>query len=148
MEAVDLVTLEALWRTYDLVGLARVMNDLAQTKTVLEEKLKEVNQQYDSIRMRVIPDMMADEGITNITIKGIGRITITPDVFASIVKDKQDEAYQWLADHGMGDCIQETVNASTLKALVRRMLRDPDAPEIPEHLFKITPYSRASITKT
>jgi hypothetical protein len=41
--------------------------------------------------------------------------------------------------------IQETYNSSSLKALLRRMLAE--GVDIPDDIFNVTPFTRASIVK-
>jgi hypothetical protein len=80
------------------------------------------------------------------TIDGLGRLGLTSDVFARIVTERRADAYQWLSDHGFGDLIQPTVNSSSLKATMRKLIKDGKE-SIPDDLFIVTPYQRASITK-
>lgn len=51
----------------------------------------------------------------------------------------------WLVLNGAGDLIQETVNASSLKAAIKAWIKKGAPP--PETLFKITPAPLVSITK-
>lgn len=116
-----------------LAGIKPVKTELEKEKKFLAESL--------------IPEMMDDDGITNITLEDIGRVTLTSDVYARIPAEKKDEAYQWFRDHKLGDLIVETVNAGTLKATVKKRIKDPTLDQLPEDLFSVTPFSRASITK-
>ncbi len=100
----------------------------------------------EHIRIILLPDRMEDEGYeVGLKITDLGRINLTADVRASIPAACRKEAYEWLSDHGH-DLVTETVNASSLKALARRLLRDNDP--LPEDYFNVTPFTRASITKT
>ena len=101
---------------------------------------------FDFIRIGVLPDKMESEGYEGgLKITGLGRISLTSDVHASIPAENKNDAYLWLSDHGH-DLVTETVNASSLKALAKRLMRDGEP--LPEELFKITPFTRASITKS
>jgi hypothetical protein len=53
--------------------------------------------------------------------------------------------YEWLRTSGFDDLIVETVNSSTLKAWCKEQQKMGKAP--PDDLIKITPFTRASITK-
>lgn len=117
----------------------------------LDERAKGIKARFykvfDFIRCAVIPDRMEEEGIDgSMKITGLGRLGLTSDVSATIPASNKAEAYEWLGDHGHGDLIQQTVNAGSLKALAKSKLRDNDP--LPDNLFKVTPFSRASITKT
>jgi len=52
---------------------------------------------------------------------------------------------QWLRDCGYEGMITETYNASSLKALLRRML--VEGVDIPDDIFNVAPFVRASIIK-
>ena len=79
-------------------------------------------------------------------VEGVGRVGLTSDLYASIAPDQKGAAYEWLSDNGHGDVVQPTVNSSTLKALMKSIIKS--GKEIPSELFKVTPFTRASITKS
>lgn len=137
--------LEAGWRQMSLPELARALARLRADKEVMEANLAVTNKAYDMLRMAIIPDKLDEAGVTSMTVEGVGRLGLTADVYASIVGENKAAAYEWLSDHGHGDLIQPTVNSSSLKALMRRAIASGE--EVPEDLFKVTPYRRASITK-
>lgn len=128
----------------ELIDKIKEMAEMERRKEFLADKAKEVNKRLDQLRLSEIPEAMAALEIPNLTVAEIGRVTLTADVYASIPPDKKEEAYEWLNSSGHGNCITETVNASTLKAIMRRRIRDGE--EIPD-VFKVTPFTRASITK-
>ena len=128
----------------NLLNLIQRFHVLGQEKAVLEEQLKEINKEYDRLRTGSIPEAMAEDGIQTIKVEGIGRVGLTSDVYVSYA-DNKEAAFMWLAEHGLGACITETVNASTLKAAFRKMIREGEP--LPDDIFRITPFSRASITK-
>ncbi len=128
------------------VELASIMND---TRILLEEAKAikvALQKKFDALRLNLIPSAMDDDGITSANIDGIGRIGLTSDLYASIIKDQQSQAFGWLRDHNHGDAVKETVNAGTLKALLKVVIKKGEV-TIPEEIFKVTPYSRAAITK-
>lgn len=100
---------------------------------------------YDHLRLTRIPEIMDGDGINTITLKDIGRVTLTSDIYASIPADKKDESWDWLRDNDHGGIIKETINAGTLKATLKSIIKKGEI--LPEGLFKVTPFSRASITK-
>lgn len=121
------------------------MKSLQDRKTKLEEELSQVNVELDDIRTKKIPELMASMELRNVTIEGLGRVQLAADLYASTRAGKKDEAMTWLRDCGYADMITETYNASSLKALLRRMIAE--GTEIPEHVFSVTPFMRASIVK-
>jgi hypothetical protein len=126
-----------------IINMARNMRELQAQKESLEEELKGVNKQLDDLRLRQIPEAMAEADIRTLTIEGIGRVQLAMDVYATI-KDKE-LGYEWLSEHGYDGLIQPYVQPSTLKAAVKEALKAGQ--QFPEELFSINPFTRASITK-
>jgi hypothetical protein len=126
-------------------NLAEFQYELGETIDVYDRVVKELNKVYDTLRIGVLPEKMAEEDITSMKIDGIGRLTVTADLSASIDKDKLEDAYTWLRDTGNGDIIKETVNASSLKSVIKAGIKS--AIEIPD-CFKVNTFNRTSITRT
>lgn len=128
-----------LQKAADYQQRAKVLLDAA---TAIKSHYQKI---YDHLRLTRVPESMDAEDVNTVTFKEIGRVTLTSDIFASIIKDKKDEAWDWLRDNNHGGIIRETINAGTLKAALKAMIQKGEMP--PKDLFKITPFSRASITK-
>lgn len=107
--------------------------------------MSELQKEFDNLRQVVIPDEMDAAGISSANFPGIGRLTLTADLFAGIQPEQQQAAYQWLHDNGHGDLIKDYVHPSTLKAFIKELMEQGE--NLPEELFKATPYQRASVTK-
>ena len=133
----------AVYGRMDLMEMVAAMKAAQEDKDTIEEMLKKVNARYDTLRLELIPNKMDETGIENIKIDGIGRVSLTGDMYIQVA-DKE-AMYQWLDDHGFGDLIQSTVNSSTLKAFIKGRMKGGE--ECPEWV-KITPFTRASITKS
>jgi hypothetical protein len=133
------------YKGYKLPDLIAEMDRARGELDRLSEIKSESELEHDLLRLELIPTKMDDEGIENIKIEGIGRVSLTGDVHASILKEHRDAAHAWLEEHGYGDLIQATVNSSTLKAFVKERLEAGDM--LPAELFKVTPFTRAAITK-
>lgn len=123
--------------------MAREMRTLMDQKDGLMEELSGVNKRLDEIRLRLIPEAMAEADIRSITFEGLGRVQLAMDLYASI-KDKE-AGYAWLAEHGYDGLIQPYVQPSTLKASLKAAIKEGQC--FPEELFTITPFTRASIVK-
>ena len=121
--------------------LAREMRTLMDQKDSLMEELSGVNKRLDEIRLRLIPEAMAEADIRSITFEELGRVQLAMDLYASI-KDKE-AGYAWLAEHGYDGLIQPYVQPSTLKAALKAAVKEGQC--FPEELFTITPFMRASI---
>lgn len=129
-----------------VVDLVTAMATLQKSKESLEDSLKAINKEFDFLRITKIPGKMEDEGIDRITVSGIGRVSLTADMHVSVKAEKKAEFFDWLRDNGRGDLLQENINPSTLKATVKGLVKNGE--ELPEHLLNVSPFTRASITKT
>jgi len=129
-----------------LLKLVAEMRDLEAEIESREEALKPLKKRLDGLRLYEIPEAMEQMEIKNVSYDGIGRVQLASDVYASTAAGMKDEAMVWLRDCGYANMITEGYNASSLKALFRRMIKE-GAP-IPDHLFTVTPFQRASIVKS
>lgn len=120
-----------------------VMKRFQDLNESADEVKKTIGKIYDWTRMGLVPSKMDEEGVDSVRVTGIGRVSLTADL--SVSMPDKPAGYRWLTDHGLGDLVTETVNASSLKAVIRRRMRDGE--EVPEGVFKISPFTRASITK-
>lgn len=137
---------EHKYSDFTTLDLIREMDSIRQAKERIEESLSGINKVYDYLRLTAIPKHFEADGISNMRVDGVGRVGLTSDLYASIAPDRKGAAYEWLADNGHGGAIQTTVNSSTLKALMKSIIKSGE--EIPGDLFKVTPFTRASITKS
>lgn len=128
----------------DLRGLCYDMAVLQADIEEREEATKLLKAQLDDLRLRRIPEMMEVLEVKTATFDGIGRVQLAGDLYCSTAKGRKDEAMQWLRDCGYEDMISESYNATSMKALIRRLLID--GMEVPEFM-QVTPFTRASIVK-
>ena len=124
--------------------LCAKMQGLQTEKETLEESLKTTNAAIDDLRLKQIPEMMDQIEVRNATFPGIGRVQLAADLYCSTKAGQKDAAMQWLRDMEMDGMISETYNASSMKALVRRLIEQ--GAEIPDCLI-VSPFIRASIVK-
>ena len=129
-----------------LVDLVHAMSTLQNRKETLEDQLKIVNKEFDFLRITKIPAKMEEDGVDRINVTGIGRVSLTADMHVSVKADQKSEFFTWLRDNGRGDLLQENINPSTLKAAVKKMFREGE--EVPDQLLNVSPFTRASITRT
>jgi len=83
--------------------------------------------------------------VKTITFEGLGRVQTATDLYANTREGQKDAGIQWLRDCGYEGMITEGYNASSLKALFRRMIGEGS--DIPDDIFNVTPFVRASIVK-
>ena len=129
---------------YNLYMLVAMMYKAQAEKEDLEEQLSKVQAEFDLLRLELIPAKMEGDGIEGIRYEDIGRVSLTADMYAQTLN--KDALYDWLRDNNLEDLIQPNVNASTLKAVIKaRIKKGEETP--PEDVVKITPFTRASITR-
>lgn len=125
------------------VEACRVMHRLNQLHEVTDGIKKELGKVYDTSRMAWVPTKFEEEGIESTKIEGVGRVNLTSDI--NLQTPDKDMMYEWLHENGHSEIITETVNASTLKALVRKYIKDGKT--VPDDVFVVKSFTRASITK-
>jgi hypothetical protein len=121
------------------------MKELQSQKDKLEAELSDINKELDVIRTKKIPELMESMELRNVTIEGLGRVQLAADIYASTREGQKETAMTWLRDCGYDNMITETYNASSLKALFRRMISE--GVDIPDDIFNVQPFIRASIVK-
>lgn len=127
------------------LDIIRAMDKLGQERDAVDEKLTALNKEYDFIRLNLVPKRMEDDGIDNIRVDGVGRVSLTSDMYVRVNSDDREKVHEFFRDLGKGSLITETINPSTLKAVVKAMMKSGE--EVPEDIIKVTPFTRASITK-
>lgn len=136
----------AVYDGMSLIELIKEMRRIQTEKDEVESDLKQYNKHFDFLRITKIPQVMEDEGIKNMNVEGVGRVSLTADMHVSVKAEMKEAFYLWLRDNGREDLIQPTVNSSTLKATVKNMVKKGE--EIPDDLLNVSPFTRASITKS
>lgn len=136
----------AKYDSLSLVELVHGMSELQGRKEELEDQLKGINKEFDFLRITKIPGKMEEDGVDRINVTGIGRVSLTADMHVSIKAEKKPEFFEWLRDNGRGDLLQENINPSTLKATIKGMFKNGE--EVPEELVNVSPFTRASITRS
>lgn len=130
----------------DIEDLAVVFRQAKDDLNAAKEHQTMMQKQFDLMRHVVMIEKMEEKGVENITIVDVGRISIRAEARASLVDGSKPEAIAWLIENGFESIPQTTVNASTLKALLKEQLQK--GLEFPDELFNFTPYSMAVLTKT
>lgn len=135
----------AFYAQFTTLEACRRLAEMRRDKDNAEAELTALNKEIDFVSKVLLPGKFQDEGIKNLSIDDVGRISLRADIYASVKSGKQVEARQWLSDVGSGDLIQPTVNPSTLKAFLKARIKAGE--EYPEDIFNVTPYQQATITK-
>lgn len=124
-----------------VTNYALKMKDLKERIDYFRSQATDLQKEYDEIRFKLLPDAMEEEGLESLRITGVGTVYLTDDINVSL-KDKEG-AYKWLEDHGFGDIIKPYVFPQTIKAFTKEQINEGN--ELPEDLFKISPFTRAAI---
>ena len=77
----------------------------------LEEKLKAKKAEADDISSRVIPELLAEQNLTEIKLGDGSAVTVKKEFRCTLPKDevKREAAYQWLRDNKLEDIIKNNV---------------------------------------
>lgn len=126
----------------ELAAALRGLKNRLEEITALKSKIQKA---HDFLSIDVLPDRMDEEGIQTLKIKDVGRLQMSSDIRCAVPAANRDDVKDWLNNNGHGSMVSETINASTLKAFVREMMKENK--EWPSHLLKVTPYSRATVVK-
>lgn len=172
VEEVTKEDLQAQWqKQYEAMPYKELAARMVELKTAIGEADRmsaALTAEFDVIRLRVVPNRFAEEGMTSLRIAGIGRLGLTKDAYCNRMRDSsEEEFFDLLRELGYGDMIKETVNPSSLKSAVKELFEDHnnavaeqeldlanvDAENEPtdyERVIKFvnfTPFMRAAITK-
>lgn len=130
----------------DVVEYTRAFVSLRRIKDELDELQKAVSKTYEELKTQKLPEKYEAAGVPSINLEEGYRVSVSHRVFASIKKDRKDEAYEWLRQNQLGDLINQTVNTSTLSAAAASMAEDNR--ELDTELFNVAVVNNTSVTKT
>jgi hypothetical protein len=129
--------------TNDHIEVIKHYDSLRKVTALIKESREALEQIEMKLSREQVPDVMRAHNIKNITIEGVGRVTLGTRWSASM-PDKQ-AGFDWLRANEHGGVIQETVNAQTLGALAKEM--NGDGLELPAPTFVTNIMTYTSITK-
>ena len=100
-------TVEVTTIAQECVNLKKIEDEIA----LLEERLKDKKQDADHISSKIIPELLAEQGLSEIKLADGSKVSVKKEFRATLPKDevKRDAAYQWLRDQGLGDIIKNNV---------------------------------------
>lgn len=167
-EELDTQSLEDEWfakyQTLPYKDLAQRMLELREEEALAKSRATAATKELDIIRLRVVPQRFAEDGMSSLNLPGIGRLGLSSDAYCTQKKDLQEALFDWLRANDAGDMIKDNVNASSLKSLVKELAADaqesapafdadPDTIEKSKfdeiiEFVNYTPFMRASVTKS
>jgi len=77
-----------------------------------EEELKKLKKDMDVLSGEVIPTMMTEMNISKFSLADGAGVQCMPVYGASIPKSREEEAYNWLRNNGLGDIIKNMITVS------------------------------------
>ena len=91
----------------ECVRLKQKEDELAQ----LEEQLKKKKEEVDEISSRIIPELLAEQGLSAIKLADGSNVSVKKEFRCTLPKDetKRWQAYKWLRDQGLGDIIKNNI---------------------------------------
>lgn len=92
-----------------------------------------------------LPERLDGDEIKTFTADSGDRMTRTSRIFASIIPEQKDGAFEWLRANDYQALIQETVNSSSLSAAAKELIEN--GMELPDHLFNSHYKDGVSITR-
>jgi hypothetical protein len=122
---------------------------LRELKDVVKSVNSALNHTVEMLSEELIPDRMEAEGLgKSATISGVGRVTVSTKIIASIIdKDDKLPAHNWLKNHGHGGIIIETAPWQSLSAVAKDLLTESPELQMPKELFSVKANTYTSITK-
>lgn len=121
---------------------------LAELRDQISNKESEVSllkQEREILQKKVLPEKMSADGMQNVTVKGVGRLSIRPDMQVSVLAENRMLLQRWLKDNGFGELVVETINSSTLKAFVKEQVNEGN--DLPFDLINIHAFEQVTLTK-
>ena len=91
----------------ECVKLKKIEDEIA----AIEEQLKKKKAEGDDISSRVIPELLAEQGLSEIKLADGSAVTVKKEFRCTLPKDetKREQAYKWLRDQGLEDIIKNNI---------------------------------------
>ena len=91
----------------ECVNLKKVEDDIA----AIEEQLKKKKEEADHISSKVIPELLAEQGLSEIKLADGSKVSVKKEFRCTLPKDpvKREQAYEWLRNEKLGDIIKNNV---------------------------------------
>lgn len=128
-----------------VASLVRHQLSLELQVAQLEEQLKRTKRDLDEVSGQHLPEALQEYGLSELTMADGSKISVQTVISASISKERQPDAHDWLRDHGHADLIKNTVSVTfgrgqdeTAKDIVRVLQSNGLDPEQKEAVHPST----------
>jgi len=100
-------TVEVTTIAQECVNLKKVEDEIA----AIEEQLKNKKEEADHISSKVIPELLAEQGLSEIKLADGSKVSVKKEFRCTLPKDgaKREQAYEWLRNEKLGDIIKNNV---------------------------------------
>lgn len=92
-----------------VASIAREIRGTEELIEKLEADLKKAKEKLLKLTDQELPSLMAEMGISSLTLDDGAVVKVTQTYGASILVDNRTKAYDWLREHGYDDIIKNTV---------------------------------------
>jgi len=99
----------------DVKSLSNLCNDLLTLEAKIgntEEELRRYKEQSRELSEQVIPDKLAELGVSDLKLSDGSRISAEPFYSARITAQNLQTAHEWLRENGHGDIIKNTLTVT------------------------------------
>lgn len=118
---------------------------ISEQYEALDETRKKIGAQLDFMSREVIPEIMSERGVRNITLDDVQR-QFSKSVRVSASMADKGAALDWLSDNGFGDLIQQSVNSSSLSSFAKQYIEETQK-DLPD-CFKISTMTVTQMRKS
>ena len=96
----------------DISTLSRyclMLQNLEDQMLNMEKDLKKLKEKADKIGSEIIPNLLAEQGLSSLKLADGSSIDIRKSYNCTIKKDQVESAFKWLRNNGLGDLIKNEV---------------------------------------
>ena len=101
----------------EVTNLADECQKLKDTEDMIksaEQHLKDLKAKADDIGSRVIPELLAEQGLTSLKLADGSSVSVKKEYRCTLPKDdsRREQCYKWLRDNQLGDIIKNNVSVT------------------------------------
>ena len=86
-----------------------MLQNLEDQMVNMEKDLKKLKEEADKIGSEIIPNLLAEQGLSSLKLADGSSIDIRKSYNCTIKKDQVESAFKWLRNNGLGDLIKNEV---------------------------------------
>jgi phage terminase small subunit len=92
-----------------LAGYCKELKAYEDEIADLEEKIKYKKEKADKISSEIIPNMLAEQGLSSLKLADGSAVEVKKSYSCTIKKDDVESAHKWLRENGLADIIKNEV---------------------------------------